>query len=305
MYVMKKLIVILLVFVLVGCDVAIGITLTADRQYFLASERTIDVHDSSTKMSVLSLNVRCITPKDKRGRRWEDRASLLCDVLQEKTPSVICLQENKKKQYLFFKKYLKEYDSVAAYRDNTQLTECLPIFFRADMYRLEAAQTFWLSDTPDVMSKTWDSAYYRICTFVVLQNKVGGERFVVANTHLDYKSEETKRKSIKLIYDRLANLNLPTILAGDFNSKPDSDVIAFAKQYFVDLGKGFSDENKGTFNNFNPTGKRRKIDYIMQLNDGFVVDDYQVIDKMYNNRFPSDHFPIYVELKQKEAVAVM
>ena len=169
----------------------------------------------------------------------------------------------------------------------------------------EDAKTFWLCDTPEKMNNTWGGAYNRICTSVVLRSRNGNERFVVANMHLDAASAEIKLKSTRLIYEQLSTSNLPTILAGDFNSRPDSDVIAFAKQYFADLGQGFADENKGTFNNFNPTGKRRKIDYIMQLNGGFIVDNYQVIDKMYNNRFPSDHFPIYVELKQKEAVAVM
>ena len=299
---MKKIIVLLVVAVLAVCDVIVGISLTADRPYFLAQKRTIDMRRSAPTLSVLSYNVMCSTAVDKGERSWRNRASLICDILQESMPSIICLQENKKEQYEFFKKFLKGYDSVATYRDSTATAECLPIFFRKDLYVSEETKTFWLSDTPEKMSNTWGGAYNRICTSVVLRSRNGNERFVVANTHLDTKSAEIKQKSIRLICEKLSTSNLPTILAGDFNSKPKSGVIAFAKRYFADLGQGFPDENKGTFNNFNPTGKRRKIDYIMQLFGGFAVDNYQVIDKMYNNRFPSDHFPIYVELKQIKAV---
>lgn len=302
---MKKIIVILVVAVLVVCDVIVGISLTADRPYLLAQKRTIEMNPSAPTLSVLSYNVRCNTSYDKGERSWKNRASLICDILQESTPAIICLQENRKEQYEFFKKFLKGYDSVAIYRDATATAECLPIFFRKDLYVAEDAKTFWLCDTPEKMNNTWGGTYNRICTSVVLRSRNGNERFVVANIHLDTASAEIKQKSIRLIYEQLSTSSLPTILAGDFNSTPDSDVMAFAKQYFADLGQGFADENKGTFNNFNLTGKSRKIDYIMQLNDGFAVDNYQVIDKTYDNRFPSDHFPVYVELKRIKAVTVM
>lgn len=79
------------------------------------------------------------------------------------------------------------------------------------------------------MSNTWGGAYNRICTSVVLRSRNGNERFVVANIHLDTESAEIKLKSIRLIYEQLSTSNLPTILAGDFNSAPDSEAVAFAK----------------------------------------------------------------------------
>ena len=290
----KKVIVAVAVLI---CCVTFGIVCICNWSYWTTCSRKIEIDENLTTQSVLTFNVKCISDSDKDEYGWQNRAALICDVLQDKTPSIICLQENKKEQYRFFKSFLSGYDSVAIYRDSSALTECLPIFYRSDMYLLEQTQTFWLSDTPDVMSNTWDGAYYRICTYVVLKNKITDKEFVVANTHLDYKSAEIQEKSIKLIYDRLSKLNLPTILTGDFNCRPNSNAISLAKQHFTDVGKGFADENKGTINYFRSDYKDVKIDFMLQLNGSFVVDEYRVIDKKIDGAFPSDHFPIYAEIR--------
>ena len=207
------------------------------------------------------------------------------------------MQENKEKQYEFFKKFLKGYSSVATQRDSTELSECLAIFFRNDLYELEQTQTFWLSDTPDTMSNTWDLGYFRICTYVILKNKNTSQEFVVGNTHLDYKSDEIQTKSIQLIYDRLSTFDLPTIIMGDFNCTSDSKAITLAKQHFVDAGQGFEDETKGTINYFEKDYPNVKIDYILQLPNSFAINKYKVIDKKYEQNYASDHFPIIVEIE--------
>lgn len=293
---MKKTIICAIVFlVLITCTV-IGLVYKDDLTYLSSTMRRIKIDKNITTQSVMTFNVKCITSVNNDKFSWKYRAPLICDLLQEHTPSIICMQENKKEQYSFFEKFLKGYGSVATYRDATPLAECLPIFYRTDMYELIKTQTFWLSDTPDVMSNTWDLAYYRICTFVVLKNKNTDKKFIVGNVHLDYKSQETQIKSIRLIYDRLSTFNLPAIIMGDFNCTPDSNAIDFAKQFFVDAGQGFGDENKGTINYFKNEYPNIKIDYILLFPDSFTINNYKVIDKKYNGHYASDHFPVYAEL---------
>ena len=294
---MKKVLSVAILLILLGFSIFVGFTAKYDSLYLTASMRRIKLDKDSTTQSIMTYNVKCISYPYNGETSWKYRASLICDLLQETQPSIICMQENKEKQYNFFKRYLKGYDSVATQRDSTYLTECLPIFFRSDLYELEKTQTFWLSDTPNQMSKTWDAEYLRICTFVVLKNKLTNKRFVVGNTHLDYKSAETQSKSIELIRNKLSVYNLPTIIMGDFNCTPDSRAIALAKQYFVDVGQGFEDENKGTVNNFRDDYRNVKIDYMLQLKNSFIIKNYKVIDKKYNNHFASDHFPIYAEIE--------
>lgn len=293
---MKKIIIWSIVMVLLISCTVLGIVYKDDLAYWSTSMRRITIDKNATTQSIMTFNVRCITGADKDEFSWKCRASLICDLLQENTPSIICMQENKEKQYEFFKKFLKGYNSVATYRDANALKECLPIFYRADLYELVDTQTFWLSDTPDEMSNTWDSACFRICTFVILKNKNTNKEFIVGNLHLDYKSEEIQTKSIQLIYDRLSTFNLPTIIMGDFNCTPDSKAIALAKQHFVDVGQGFEDETKGTINYFKEEYPNVKIDFMLQLPDSFNINKYQVIDKKYKGHYASDHFPIYAEI---------
>jgi len=57
----------------------------------------------------------------------------------------------------------------------------------------------------------------------------------------------------------------------------------------------------GTFNNFEynePSTKQ--IDYIfLSKNSRFIVNKYAVLTDSKNLRFPSDHFPVFVEMKFK------
>lgn len=293
---MKKIIKRFVVLILLIFCVFSGLACKDDLAYLSATKRRIEIDENITTQSIMTFNVRCISGADKNEYSWKNRASLICDLLQENMPSVICMQENKKMQYSFFKKFLAGYDSVATYRDSSILTECLPVFYRTDMYELIDTQTFWLSDTPDKMSNTWDSEYFRICTFVILRNKNTDKKFIVGNVHIDYKSQETQMKSVRLIYERLSAFNLPTVVMGDFNCDSDSETVAFAKQYFVDVGQGSGNENKGTFNNFKNEHPTKKTDYIMQLPGSFNVRNYKVIDKKYDNHYASDHFPVYAEI---------
>lgn len=255
----------------------------------------IELDESTNTQSIMTFNVKCITKEDREELRWINRAPLVCEILQEYEPSIICLQENKSRQYDFFKKHLKGYASVATQRDSTALSECLPVFYRKDMYEATESKTFWLSDTPEKMSNTWDSAYNRICTYIILKNKKTQKKFIVANTHLDYKSEETRKKSIELIHEKLRSFNLPALLTGDFNDKPSSQTLKLAMRYFSDCGKNFEDEKTGTINRFKDDRPNVKIDYILQTPDAFEIKRYEVIDKKYSEKFASDHFPIYAE----------
>ena len=41
---------------------------------------------------------------------------------------------------------------------------------------------------------------------------------------------------------------------------------------------------------------RNPIDYLMISKTGFTVEQYKVVDTTYDGVYPSDHFPILVDL---------
>ena len=91
---------------------------------------------------------------------------------------------------------------------------------------------------------------------------------------------------------------------GDFNSQPEENRILELKKIMND-SRELSIEKPfgpiGTFNNFQynePVTKR--IDYIfLSKNNGFTIQKYAVLTDSKNLRFPSDHFPVLIEISIK------
>lgn len=69
--------------------------------------------------------------------------------------------------------------------------------------------------------------------FVILHDKLSNQKFAIFNTHLDHKSEDVKVNCIKLICKKINEINLPTVLTGDFNSSRDSNAVLFASKNFT------------------------------------------------------------------------
>ncbi len=109
---------------------------------------------------------------------------------------------------------------------------------------------------------------------------------VIVGIHL-YRTAEERYAQATLLMEHLAGESAPIILAGDFNSRPGSEVIAFLSQNWQIPEKG---ADRMTF----PSGAPdREIDYIMFRPHGrFEVLDYRVIDES----LASDHRPLLIEL---------
>lgn len=114
---------------------------------------------------------------------------------------------------------------------------------------------------------------------------------VVVGVHLYATPEERYAQAARLV-EILADETAPVILAGDFNSRPESEVIAALAGYWQIPDKGV---DRLTFPADTPT---REIDYIMyRPRDRFEVLDLRVIDEP----LVSDHRPILIELRFLDA----
>src|SRR5690606_41902966 len=109
--------------------------------------------------------------------------------------------------------------------------------------------------------------------------------------------------SAKLIHRKIQELakNNPVILMGDFNAEPGTDVYnSLATNNFNDAFNITETPHFGpeaSFNAFNfseiPT---RRIDFIF-VNEYFTVLRHAILNNHYNKKYPSDHFPVVVEIK--------
>ena len=248
---------------------------------------------------VMSSNVRCMNPTDIGKKSWYYRADLVIRNIENQTPSIIGFQEVTKKQYAYLTECLTGFDSVIEYRDTSKFTEGCPIFYRTDCYKLIDKGSFWLSETPEKMSKDWDSACYRICSYVILEDLASNKQFVVFNTHLDHVSDEARIKGIGVVLDKISQFGgLPSMIMGDFNAEEGSTTYNNVTEDFFDAKYQLDNPMIScTYQNFGKELDNECIDYFMISKTGIEVLDYKVVTDTYDGVYPSDHFPIFAEFK--------
>lgn len=252
-----------------------------------------------TPLRIMSANVRCLTPNDLGKKSWFYRADLILQNIQNELPTVIGFQEVTKWQYQYLCDTLPEFDSVITYRDDTLFAEGCPVFYNTALYNLRDKGSFWLSDTPEVMSKDWDSACYRICSYVILEEKATKKQFVVFNTHLDHVSDLARINGIGVVLDKIAQFgSLPSVIIGDLNADEDSETYRSATESFFDAKYQLENPQKSaTYQNWGAALDNPCIDYALISKTGFTVTDYKVVQTTYDGVYPSDHFPVVVELQ--------
>ncbi len=249
-------------------------------------------------VTVMSTNVRTWSPLDLFRRSWFYRADLITQNIAAVQPDIIGFQEVTKMHYAYLTKALSGYENVVQYRTDGAFAEACPVFWRTDRFTLKDKGSFWLSDTPDVMSKDWGSACYRVCSFVILTDKNSGRGFAVFNTHLDHISDEARINGIHVVLDKIRQFDsLPSVIMGDFNADESSETYRAATELFDDAKYRLpSPQNTCTYQHWGRELDRENIDYFMISKTGVDVRDYRVVNTLYDDAYPSDHFPIMTEL---------
>lgn len=265
----------------------------------MKSERNIEYSaDDLSEVRVMSCNVRCLNPLDLGKKNWFYRADLLLKGIEKESPGIIGFQEATKWQYGYLCDTLPQYDSVITYRDNAFNSEGCPVFYRTDLYKLVEKDSFWLSETPDEMSKDWGAACYRICSYVILEDIETAKQFVIFNTHLDHVSDEARINGIAVVLDKIKEFgSLPSLIMGDFNCEEGSETYKAVTENFLDAK--YQTENtmtSCTYQNFGKSLNRNCIDYFMISKEGFTVNSYKVLRDTYDGVYPSDHFQIFTSL---------
>ena len=219
---------------------------------------------------------------------WDDRKQYVCDLINLEAFDVFGAQEVKHKQLVEMMAMLPDYAYVGVGRDDgAEKGEYCPVFYRKKEFKLLDSGTFWLSETPNEVSKGWDGMCRRICTWAHLERKSDKTRFYFLCTHLDHRGKVAQIEGAKLVVDWVEKncKGETTIIVGDYNVTQDSDTY----KVFVDSGiledtyetAKYRFAPTGTFNGFNP--KRyttHRIDHIF-VSKGTKVSRYGVLTYHY------------------------
>lgn len=255
-------------------------------------------------IKLMTYNVRLNVASDGQNA-WPVRKAFFLNQLKFYSPDIFGTQEGLPGQVKDIDEGLPDYTFIGQGREGGEKGEHVAMFYKKDRFDLMEHHTFWLSDTPEKVSMGWDAAYLRICTFGHFQDKQTKKMFWVFNTHLDNQGAKARLEAIKLILHKISQIDTdhePVFLMGDFNSLPTSDVVKLTKQDFTsteDISQTPPFGPSGTFNGFDfcePV--TRKIDYIFVKNPvNCKVLKYAVLSDSKDCRYPSDHLPVYAEIK--------
>lgn len=259
----------------------------------------------SAQTSIMSFNIRYNNPHDGENS-WDNRKVELTTMLINYHPDILGIQEGLYEQNEFINQKLKEYKYVGVGReDGNQKGEYVPIFYNTNTYELLETKTYWLSQTPDIVSIGWNASMERITTYGVFKNKTTHDTLYVFNCHYDHIGKKARRKSSKFIINLIKEkglLDKKLVVLGDLNSMPQDAAIKILKRKLTDsfeVSNYPKDKSVQTFNNFdNQYVSRKRIDYIFIKNINLL--SYKIInDRRENGLFISDHFPVLISLISK------
>lgn len=274
------------------------------KQLFSSIFLVISIFSFAQNLKLMTYNIRLDLESDGENK-WSNRKDFWTSQVAFYEPDIFGIQEALPNQVTDIASALPEYSYVGIGRDGIGKGESSNIFFKKERFELLSENTFWLSKTPEKISKGWDAALNRVCTYALFKDKKTKKTFWIFNTHFDHIGELARTNSIQLILSKIKSLNTknyPAFLMGDFNSEPSEERILNLKKEMLDshdisIEKPFGP--MGTFNAFQyyqPATKR--IDYIfLSKKNLFKVIKYAVLNNPKELKFPSDHFPVFVELQ--------
>ena len=184
------------------------------------------------------------------------------------------------------------YAYVNTPRDNATY-ESTPIWYNKEKYELIESGSQWISETPNEMSKIPESEYYRIYTYVVLENKETGARFAHVNTHLDL-SEAARKRQVSILISLTSRLSgMPLFYTADWNFYENSEPYKEMEGAgFIDASKLAPDTMSG-----NTLINGGEIDFCFTSVVSTSAVKYAVVNDHEYSQSASDHYPILIDLK--------
>ncbi|MFD2291018.1 endonuclease/exonuclease/phosphatase family protein [Mariniflexile gromovii] len=253
----------------------------------------------------MTYNIRLDVASDGENA-WTHRKDFLSSQVLFFAPDILGVQEARPNQMSDLKQALKNYNTIGLGRDGGSEGEHSSIFYNTKKFKVENENTFWLSETPEKVSKGWDAAYPRICTYGLFTDLKTKKKFWVFNTHLDHVGEQAKLNGIKQIQKKMVEVNTknyPVILMGDFNVELNSLLIKNLLEDMLntETAAKLTFGPNGTFNGFKfNEAVTRKIDYVfISKSENLKVNKQAVLSDSKELKYPSDHFPVYVEFTLK------
>lgn len=241
----------------------------------------------------MSFNVRYLIG-DTGTNSWENRKIGIFEMLEDKKPMVMGVQEAYVAQVNDILEAMPQYKAYAIARDGASSeNETCGVFYLKDSIALMNVGNFWLSESPSKVSMGWDAACTRICTWALFRIKTSGQKFYHFNTHLDHVGTTARREGLRLIWSKIEEINkdgFPVFITGDFNTGPE-DAIFEGSPYASARDDAPVTDNEKTYNAWGKPSQAKLIDFIFYK--GMTPQTFETVTEGYAGvEYISDHYPI-------------
>lgn len=231
-----------------------------------------------------------------------DRINAIAEFLLEKNADVICLQEVwqgstylTKLQTVLGENYEVVYKGMQSGR-----AEGLVIAYKKNDWQMVSENRFWLSETPEVKSKGWDSESYLICFNMLLEHQSTGVRLNVFNAKLDEVSDTARVGAMRLIMSRIAESRSPVFLGCDFNSANTSEAYKAAAEKLKDCQTVANADMGATYHLDGLVIGGTSTDFLFVSGDRITPETFTICRDKYGENgdlYLSDHYAIQAEVK--------
>ena len=240
------------------------------------------------ELRILTFNIRYDVAHDGTNQ-WAHRRDRVLELVTEHDADIIGFQEVLPHQRWDLEQGLPGYRMVGRGREKNAGGEQCTLAFKPH-FEMLGCETFWLSQTPEEPgSHGWDAMLTRICTRATLRCQ--GREISVFNAHFDHDGKTAPGRSAELVLKRMAGLDHPHLLMGDFNSAPDSEALDVLRTRLCD---SFADQHpgdqSGTYHEYGTLARPTRIDYLM-MSPHWEILETEIL-RQSTGPYPSDHFPV-------------
>lgn len=249
-----------------------------------------------TEITICSFNIRG-SNMDTGVNAWSNRKKMVIREFGNYQYDIVCMQEPLTDQIQDFLS-IGIYEWLGVSGQGTPDSDVFtPIFYNKKKLNVLDYGTFWLSETPDVVSRGWDGKFPRICTWAKFRDIENCRSFYVFNTHLDHVGEVAKLEGARLICRKIKEMTAEeaVFITGDMNSTPETPPIHTFLSEFSNSREIATEKSgpAGTAHSYGKLYSPSQIDYIF-VNEYISVTKAITITKNSDPVYMSDHYPIVI-----------
>lgn len=283
----------------------------------IKAETTGSSAPAAADMKIMSYNIRSSSMPDKGVNSWESRRQPSLDMIKDENPDLIGLQEahgNQREALVEGLGDIYELHCAGNYGVADKESGNTAMMWRKDRFTVKDKGIFWLSPTPDELSKPeWGATdrHYRTSVWALLHDNKENRDVLMCDTHLPYKmaDRDARDACIQLIIGRMqqkATDDMVVVITGDMNASwhANDSRRDCLRHFYKWMGSAREDApvnlNPTTYS-FNCFGQKTpaetwNIDHIFYRN--LTPLEFNVVDSdKYGVQFVSDHFPITLTVK--------